>query len=212
MNITVLLQLFKKYKLFIFPVLLLLFFLYLIFISLFPASEQKQQPFVAPTPISEINPTGESTPAPSENSTTNQQASNDTAQPNKFNETDLQNVLKKETLSDGSIQYTYASENPDRPDMMIVKDGSPVYQRSIIRKRVLSSINSYTFTLGEPNAIVQGSKFYGSDKVTYLYPDLGIAFVADPVSNLVLEQDLFVPMTASEYKDTYGEDLTGSLQ
>lgn len=126
-----------------------------------------------------------------------------------FSEDYLKDVaFEKRQLPDGSTTYTYASDNNNRPDMIMVKDGVVVFKRMIV---VDMTVDNYIVGQGKPDYIARGSKFWGPDAVTYLYFRMGIAFVANPKTNVVFEDMTFKPVLPAQYKQIYGEDLIGNL-
>ena len=125
--------------------------------------------------------------------------------PKSFSEDDFQSVnFQKTQLSDGSIKYTYPSSNINRPNEIIVKNGTVIYQRSVITGKY---VYNYTGSLDAPDYNFQGSRFYGGNTTVYVYLKTGTAFVADPDTTLVREQINFQPMNIEDFKKKYGEDI-----
>ena len=116
--------------------------------------------------------------------------------------------FEKKQLPNGSVTYTYASDNPTRPDMIMVKDGLAIFKRMIVLN---VTTENYVRGQGKPDYIARGSVFWGPDAITYLYFKKGIAFVASPKTNMVFEQITFQPVSPRQYKQVYGEDLVGDL-
>ncbi len=225
----------KKNKFIILPILLLvpILFGFLASSQLAPKKESRLIPTQAlssvSSPRSQIFPTGETNTQPEEGPT---QALNKAAAPIPteantqpidefedtwetsaylyFSEDYLKGVqFEKNVRADGSIAYTYASDNPKRPDMMIVKDGVVVFKRMLVLDM---KVDNYITGMGKPDYIARGSVFYGPDAVTYIYFKTGVAFVANPKTNVVFEDLSFKPVPPSEFKQNYGEDLTGGLE
>lgn len=115
----------------------------------------------------------------------------------------------KTTLPDGSIQYAIPSDNPNRPQIIIVKHGLLVLQRTPIND---TTVTAFTAHYGDPEYTAKGSYFWGQNIVTYIYLSIGFAFVVNTNNSMVLEQMYFQPVSEALFKKTYGGDLIGNLQ
>ena len=122
-----------------------------------------------------------------------------------LSENDLQGVsATKEILKDGSTQYTFDSPNLKRPDMILVDRGTIVFTRQILLD---TKTESYVFAYGKPVHISRAPTYYGPGSLTYIYPAQGLAFTADPKTNLVFEQFIFKPTTIEDFNLRYKEYL-----
>lgn len=113
--------------------------------------------------------------------------------------------LTATTLSDGSTKYTYPSDDPNRPNELVVKNDTIVYHRTTVSQKY---VYNYTNNLEAPDYTFEGSRYYGPNTITYLYLKRGTGFVADSKTTLVQEQFIFQPMTLEEFKQQYGSDVT----
>ena len=116
-------------------------------------------------------------------------------------------LQKKEALPGGATQYTFSSSNPARPNMFITINQSIVFERLVVSSESPLKITENTAEYGLPEVVIQGSRFYGDTALTYIYAGMGIAFIANPAANSVLERHGFSPMTVDEYIKFYGEDI-----
>ncbi len=187
-----------KYRWIIIPIIPLLFFV--IMVTLIFSSNESNQ-FSSPQP--KVNPT--TNPYPS-------------ALPNSSNikmreemEGDVEKrpgLLNKENLPDNTTRYTFTSQNSDRSNIIIVKGTEEIlFQRAITPPQFPVKITNYTNVHGSAKWIFKGSNFYGSEAQTYIYPDLGFAYIGNPKTNGVLELHTFQPTTVEEYVSKYGDDI-----
>lgn len=185
----------KKYKVIAIILIPLLLFFAMV-ISLFPEqkNEKSSQSSIIVTPITSPTPT----------------PFVDFGEDSDFFEAEIDeplendpNFLKREpakgALSDGTVVYTFASTNPARPNIIITQGKEIIFQRTVIDLAYPVAISDYTDVDGSPDKLVQGPRFYGFDKMTNIYEKKGVAFIADPQTQQVLEQHLFTPMPADEY-------------
>lgn len=169
----------------------------------------------APTPPTPARVTNESQTIPtssSTNSNTNprQTSGGNIAQTTSeeiLEEEDLDarpGLINKKTLSNNINEYTFTSENATRPDLVIAQGKSVIlFERDVAMQQYPTRITDYTQPYGQPERIITGSSFYGANAQTYIYAEDGIAFVANPQSQIVYEQHLFPPMTVDEYIQSY---------
>jgi hypothetical protein len=211
----------KKYKIFIAPVLLLLFFFFVVIFSFFltPKRTTNNNSLSTVTPQAvnqetisaqpgETSLSPSTTPVPS--SFLEPEELEHVWEPVAFSPDSLDGIQStSKSLPDGSTAYMIPSDNATRPDMVQVKNGIMILQRQSISGE---TINDYENYLKEPDYIAQGSKYYGPDAVYYIYLNQGIAFIANQQTNEVYEQLTFQPVAANEFKQTYGDDIIGSLQ
>lgn len=189
--------------------LLLPFGLLLLFLVLFlTIFSQETTDTITPTPSTpQNNPTLTPTIAviPTASEPVSLQNPEITWSPRYFSESESQNVgFQKTVLADNEIKYSYPSSNPNRPNEMIVKDGTVIYQRTVVSDKYTYH---YTNSLDAPDYNFQGSRFYGSNTVVYVYLKSGTAFVTDANTTLVKEQILFQPMNIEDFKQKYGGDI-----
>jgi len=116
---------------------------------------------------------------------------------------DFQN---KEVRDDGSTVYTFSSENPKRPNISIfANDGSLIFSRELNSKDLpLASISVAIDSLGQPEKIINGSKFYGQHVNIYIYSSSGVAFIGDPKTDEIFEEQHFSSMSIDSYLQRFG--------
>lgn len=123
----------------------------------------------------------------------------------------LSNLIKKATLPDGSNSYTFPSEITVRPDEVVTKNGVAVFEKELIPEEHDATgyalISQYTTKYGQPEKMIQGSKFYGWFIITYIYAQKGFAFLGNPNTDEVYEIHIFQPMSTEKYMQQYGQDL-----
>src|SRR5882724_4998534 len=210
----------KRNKLLLFAILFLLFFFCLLIMSFTLSSQTKQQTIPNPTPAGNNVPTIQNNTGSSITPSDEQTQSNRTNEPHKkfeeeweavpFSEEMMQGVsFEKKQLSDGSISYTFPSDNPNRPDMIIVKNSIEVFKRMVFFDLTLDGLLS---SFGKPDYIADGSSFWGADTVTYFYFERGLAYTANAKTKVVVEQIIFQPVSPNQFKQSYPLDITGDLK
>jgi hypothetical protein len=113
--------------------------------------------------------------------------------------------INHNTLPDGSIEYKYASSDPSRPNIQIVKDGIVIFKRKLTHG---TTISDYSDFITNPPYASQGSAYFGPDAIILANPTLGIAVVYNLQSNQVYEQYLFQATSVADYIKKYGQDIT----
>lgn len=115
--------------------------------------------------------------------------------------------LNTVTLSDGSIEYEYPSDDPNRPHIQIIKGNAVIFRRNIMADTGIT-VTDYSDLLSNPEYTAQGSSYYGPTAMVYATPTKGIAIVANPQTGEVYEQYLFLAMSVSDYLQKYGKDIS----
>lgn len=113
----------------------------------------------------------------------------------------LPGFLKKEAIEKEKVYY-YSSKNPDRPDIIVEKQGKIVFERKV--PPLLTTVEDYTVPFGQPEDVLIGSTFYGQGVFVYVYGKDGIGFIADE-KNIVLEQHLFPPDQKNYYLKSWAQ-------
>ena len=186
--------------------LLLISFLFAVFLFGFLSTSEDISPQNTATPTAEpsisIIITPSSSPQPSSEEDPGTDA-HEEVKPSSSRD----GLLSKESLPDDVTKFTFSSAIPSRPDILFTKGVNEdiLFQRSVISTPVL--LSNYLQAYGQSNQIVTGSKFYGGDANLYFYPDKGLAFIANPKVDRVLELHTFMPMSFDEYKQKYGDDI-----
>lgn len=196
----------KRNYLFLLAIGLVLFFFYIIYLSITGSSNPPQQTKkVTPTTTPVVSQTSI---APSEKikKPLTTYRNEITWSPTRYSEVNFYGIPTTKTqLQDGSEKYTYASTDPKRPNEFIVKDDVITYHRSEITNKYTYH---YTGTLGPPDYTFVGSKYYGPDSVTYVYLSRGTAFVVDAKTTYLHEQFVFQPTNLEDFKVKYGSDVS----
>lgn len=153
-------------------------------------------------------------PEPSYTKPTNNPPITNTNEGLKLNENfesleNISNADEKEILPDNTIKYSFNSDNKKRPNLFIVQNetGPILFERFIFNSSLPTKISSFTRSFGSAPWVFKGSSFYGLEAQTYIYPAIGIAFIANPETEEVYEQHLFAPMPVEEYLRKYGDDI-----
>ena len=117
-------------------------------------------------------------------------------------------LLKKEDIANGITRYTFKSHIADRPNIILAKGKDDIiFQSAVTLPTITTKIIYYTKPYGQPRWIFKGSKFYGPDAQTYIYPELGIAFIGNPKTGDVLEQHVFYSTKVEDYVKNFGDDI-----
>ena len=212
----------KNNALFIAPVVLFLFFMFLLVFSYTQSPKTKYILQTTPAPTLSSTSEGFVNSSPQNKSISPQpqitsasdgigaRESDDLGWAgNTFSSNDLSDVKADKTiLADGSVQYTYDSGTPNRPDMIIVKDGIIIFQRTPVYK---TTIDDYKRFYKNPQYTAKGSRFWGQNTVTYIFLSKGFAFAGDTTTNQTVEQMYFKPVSLNEFKQKYAEDIIGDI-
>jgi uncharacterized membrane protein YdfJ with MMPL/SSD domain len=115
-------------------------------------------------------------------------------------------LLNKKELNNNTTEYTFTSDKPNRPDLVIAEGNAAVlFERDVARNQYPTRVSDYTSAYGQPERIIEAPAFYGSTARTYIYAQNGIAFIANPQTQEVYEQHLFPEMTVEEYMQRYSK-------
>lgn len=116
---------------------------------------------------------------------------------------DLETPSVKETLSDGSIKYTFDSLNPNRSDMIIAKNRAVIFMRYTVTGGKTIS-DGYKNLHGKQSHTLPGPTFYGPNTVIYYYEDGGTALTVDPKTGTTYEEFTFQPpISVEEFNQKY---------
>jgi hypothetical protein len=185
-----------KYKLFITIIVPLLFFVFTTLIIIYPSSSTTTQPSPSPS----VN---------SSNSPVPTLPNNKEVFENLESLENTETAQRKENLPDGTVKYYFQSKNEDRENIFITQGekGPILFERYVITPNLPVKINAFASLYGQPKWVFRGSEFYGSEAQTYIYPELGIAFIANPKTQEVFEQHIFSPAKVEDYVKKYGDDI-----
>lgn len=121
------------------------------------------------------------------------------------------NLVSQEAKNAEVTEYTFTSTTPQRPNIIITQKGVAIFERNVLvinpEGKGFTTIEDIKTQLGEPQEKHAGSKFYGPFFTTYLYPNKGVAFIANENTDTIYEIQTFTPIPLKEYKKLYGEDL-----
>jgi hypothetical protein len=218
----------KKYAIFIAPALLLALFIFMIVFSLTASiskTENVNTTVAVPTTFvgntsgsTQKTPTAayiQNTKYEDEDEPINGMAKGETSDdlgwaPVQFSLQSLSDVKAAKTeRTDGAFQYAYASKTPGRNEVIIVREGNIIFQRTPVYNYILSQTLGY---YGSPQYTAKGSKFWGQDVIAYIYLENGYAVIGDPKTDKALEQMYFQPVSKSEFKKAYPTDIIGELE
>jgi hypothetical protein len=190
-----------KYRRFIIPFVPVVFFLSFLSLTLAPSPEE--EPLPAATPAITQTPR-ENPNIPLHTGLEKEARDGEITEPLE----NFEGLEKKETLPDGTLKYTYSSPVRNRPNIIIARENEEaIFQSSVTHPDFPVKITNYTNRYGAPKWVFKGSNFYGKDVQTFIYPELGIAFIANPNTQDVFEQHLFESMSVEEYVRKYGDDI-----
>lgn len=119
-------------------------------------------------------------------------------------------LKSKKLLPDGSSEYLLTSYLLGRDSKVIAKDGQILFRRLInftSDNKPLPKFSGYQKKLGDPEEIITGSKYYGYNIHTYIYPNKGYSLVGNPQTDEIFELQRFTPTTLDDYKTKWTEDL-----
>jgi hypothetical protein len=170
----------------------LLFFSFVIFFSVFPSKSNQ------PTPI---NPAHTEHITNTQEETFQQQTALRRGDIGFSEDTDLVEDSQKEAIGDGAVKYTFESQNPNRSDMIIVKNGIILFARHAVVGTETS--DGYKNLLGKQDDTISGPTFYGANTSVYFYEE-GTALIVDPKTNTTYEEFTFQPaISIEEFKEKY---------
>ena len=213
---------FQKYGLFIMPVLLFLLFMTLLVVSYTSKSQQAQttispsQPQSSNSTTSSNTQTSNNVPIPTYSlspipSSTGMDPNND--EPNlpvwtgaTFSPDDYNMDIDQSTLPSGETEYSYDSNTPNRKDVIVVKNGVNVFERT-----VMYNVPVDTSVGTSPDYISKGSRFWGKSAETYIYLSKGLAQVIDTANKQVVEEIIFEPGDLQQF-ESYDTDMIGAPQ
>lgn len=127
----------------------------------------------------------------------------------------LPGLLETKTLSNGNVQFEFASTDTLRNNLVETEKDRAIF------KRVVSitpgdyqtpDVITYTQTYGASEFEFTGSNRYGPYFITYIYPSRGFALIFNPYTNEVYEIQSFKPVSLEEYRSRWGQDINENLQ
>jgi hypothetical protein len=199
----------RTYKWLLIPVIPLFLFSYLLILAFSqPQPQSTQDKDILPIPTTYRQNQQTSIPTSSFQTSTPQNLAADLEEiESEENPQTLPGFQKLETNKNGTITYYYASENPSRPSIKIANESNQIfYSRTLTSQKLqLPTISLFKQTYGDPEQIVQGSRFYGQNTAIYIYGEMGMAFIGDTTTGYVFEQHLFSPMPPNEYMQRFGD-------
>lgn len=209
----------KKYGIFIAPACLFLFFMLLLILSYSESPHKSSFNISTPSPPPTTTSSSTVSISPSQNAnissspaTSSESMNPDNDEPNlpvwsgaSFLTSDFGNItFAQTTLPDGSTQYSYNSDTPNRPNIIVLKNNINIFQRTPMYNITVS-------TNTNPEYIAQGSYFWGKNAETYIYLSKGVADVIDPAKNQIVEEMIFQPDNLAQFEQ-YDKDMIGAPQ
>jgi hypothetical protein len=219
---------FQKYGLFIAPALLFLLFMTLLMVSYFSQQKKSQTAVSIPT---QTQSNTNNTNAPSNTEGSNQISgvpvpsystspipSSTGMDPNNdephlpvwtgatFSPDDFGITINQTTFSNGETEYSYDSNTPNRPDIIVVKNGVNIFERT-----VMYNIPVDTSISTSPDYIAKGSHYWGKNAETYIYLSKGLAQVIDTTNKQIVEEMVFEPESLQLFEQ-YDTDMIGAPQ
>lgn len=120
-------------------------------------------------------------------------------------------IQNRQILANGDLQYSIRTELENRPDQIIISNNKALFERIVIlgNSSELGKIklSEQIIKYGPAEKIIRGSKFYGFNMDTYIYPGKGLAFITNTFTDQIEEIQVFVPTTLEAYLAIYGEDI-----
>lgn len=188
-----------KYRLVITAIVPLFFLFSVLLFVLLPTENQQLNPFLS-------IPTKTPTDTPGNQSPTSINIPDSHLEP--VDPSRLKGLQKTELLPDKTTMYTVTSTNPLRPDLIHANNnGYPIFKRLVTPPSFPLSLKSFVDLYKPPKWIFKGSVFYGVGVNSYIYPELGIALVANPQTDQVFEQHIFQKTKVEDYVSKYGDDI-----
>ncbi len=99
----------------------------------------------------------------------------------------------------------YSSGTKGIFNSVLVEQGVAYYTSKLLGEQEGLRLSNIVDKLGDPEYLAY-SYFVAGSK-TYLYPELGVSFIADPNMDIVFIQDCFVPQDLASFLAAYGENL-----
>lgn len=123
----------------------------------------------------------------------------------------LPSIQKKEVLPNGDIKYELSAFIPQRPNEIITHNNVAIFERIDVPENPgqvgYITIAQMTSKYGQPEKIFKGSSFFGPFESTYVYSNLGFAFIGNPYTDEVHEIQVFTSISVDQYVKTYGSDI-----
>ena len=192
-------ELLVKYRWIMIPLVPTLFFVLMIILIIIPAGTEqafRENPTLSQFP----------TPIPVEVNSNKNDIPDSHIEP--VDQNQIKGFQRKEVSTGGETKYFSASSNPERSDLTIAgPDGFPIFERITTPPDSPLLLSKFSNLYGQAKWIFNSSVFYGSSARTYIYPDRGLALIANPITDQVLEQHIFQPMRVEEYLRKYGDDI-----
>lgn len=122
-----------------------------------------------------------------------------------------QDILKKENISSNVTTYTFQSSFISRPSEITFTNNVASYELTRFNRDdsnfMFPKVAELIQKFGQPSSTTRGSSFYGYNVKTYIYPEIGLAFVAEIGSEKVYEIQTFEPTILGEYMKKYGQHI-----
>ena len=123
------------------------------------------------------------------------------------------NPLAQKQISDdpATVKYSLSSNLIARPNEVLFRSNKAEFEKIVLLTDnvnfVYPQASQLMQSFGQPEKIIQGSKFYGSNVSTYIYPNMGLAFIAEASSGNIFEIQTFTPISLDQYLRLYGQDI-----
>lgn len=121
------------------------------------------------------------------------------------------NLTNQSQTPTGLKIYEVKTPISAKDDLYIVKNGVVVFENHQTPQDPqipgYAITSTYINVLGQPEEIIKGSARNGPFLETYVYPQKGFAFAANPTTNEVYEVQTFTPTTLQDYKKEFGYNI-----
>lgn len=120
--------------------------------------------------------------------------------------------IEKTENPDGSSTYTFTSPLTARPERIITKNDRVVFESILTPESPnavgYSTVDEYSSQYGQPEAVLQGSKFYGWHMHVLVYATKGFSLIVNPFTQEIFEVHVYQPMSTDNYVKYYGDDVS----
>ncbi len=116
------------------------------------------------------------------------------------------NYIGEKTLDDGSVEYSFKPISGGSNDLVIVKDGIVIFEKTTpINERLeYPSVEDYLNKLGTAEKIIQGSKDGNPFTVFHIFASKGVTLMSNPATKELYQIHTFLPTTFEEYMVKWG--------
>jgi hypothetical protein len=132
----------------------------------------------------------------------------------KINETpeniikEMDNIKTTRPVAQGT-EYSFPSLNLSSDNTIITNNNTVIFEKRFTADANFKhpELSYYLSLLGDPEAMIPGSKIYGTSVNYYIYAAKGVTVIGRPFSDEVEEIQQYQPTTVDDYVKLWGENI-----